>query len=246
MVALGPPASGSAGTGSASRRTAVVEAVEKVQPCVVSISSEKMAASHSRWPFSPEENQRPRVSGMGSGVLDRRPRLYSRPTTTWSTKFKESSCSCPTGRVIAARVLQFDPVMDLAVLKIDPDHSLAAVEHRDVVGPDGRRDGDHDRQCVRLREHGFGRDHQCPASRRDAFRRPGLPQPDPDRRLHQPGQLGRSADQRQRRADRDQRGGSRRCSGDRVCLADRRGQAGCDRDAEHAPAGVDLAWARRQ
>ena len=40
---------------------------------MVSISSEKKAASNSRWPFSAEENQRPRVSGMGSGVIvDRR------------------------------------------------------------------------------------------------------------------------------------------------------------------------------
>ena len=31
--------------------------------------SEKKAASSSRWPFSPEENARPRVSGMGSGVI---------------------------------------------------------------------------------------------------------------------------------------------------------------------------------
>src|ERR1051325_6858012 len=51
------------------RRTAVVEAVQKVQPSVVSISSEKKAASPSRWPFSAEENQRPRVSGMGTGVI---------------------------------------------------------------------------------------------------------------------------------------------------------------------------------
>ena len=54
---------------SDSRRTAVVEAVDKVHRCVVNISSEKKAASQSRWPFSPEENQRPRVSGMGSGVI---------------------------------------------------------------------------------------------------------------------------------------------------------------------------------
>src|SRR4051794_37576153 len=52
---------------AASRRTPVVEAVQKVQPCVVSISSEKKAASTSRWPFSAEENQRPRVNGMGTG-----------------------------------------------------------------------------------------------------------------------------------------------------------------------------------
>ena len=36
---------------------------------MVNISSEKKAASNSRWPFSAEENQRPRISGMGSGVL---------------------------------------------------------------------------------------------------------------------------------------------------------------------------------
>src|SRR5262249_52562296 len=47
------------------RRTAIVEAVDKVHQSVVSISSEKKAESHSRWPFSAEENQRPRVSGMG-------------------------------------------------------------------------------------------------------------------------------------------------------------------------------------
>jgi hypothetical protein len=35
----------------------------------MTISSEKFAASHSRWPFSPEENQRRLVNGMGSGVL---------------------------------------------------------------------------------------------------------------------------------------------------------------------------------
>ena len=62
-----------AGAVTGARRTAVVEAVEKTQPCVVSISSEKKAESNSRWPFSAEENQRPRVSGMGSGVIvDRR------------------------------------------------------------------------------------------------------------------------------------------------------------------------------
>src|SRR4051812_33511854 len=58
-----------AAAGTASRRTPVVEAVQKVQPSVVSISSEKKAASASRWPFSAEENARPRVSGMGTGVI---------------------------------------------------------------------------------------------------------------------------------------------------------------------------------
>jgi serine protease Do len=52
--------------GSDSRRTAVVDAVEKVHKAVVSIASEKKAASHSRWPFSAEENQGPLVSGCFS------------------------------------------------------------------------------------------------------------------------------------------------------------------------------------
>ena len=47
----------------------MVEAVEKVQRCVVSITSEKLASSNSRWPFSPAENRWPLVNGMGSGVL---------------------------------------------------------------------------------------------------------------------------------------------------------------------------------
>src|SRR5439155_9372219 len=54
---------------ASARRTPVVEAVQKAQPSVVSITSEKKAASTSRWPFSAEENQRPRVSGMGTGVI---------------------------------------------------------------------------------------------------------------------------------------------------------------------------------
>ena len=52
--------------GSDARRTAVVEAVEKVQRCVVSITSEKLAASNSRWPFSPAENRSALVNGMGA------------------------------------------------------------------------------------------------------------------------------------------------------------------------------------
>ena len=87
-------------------------------------------------------------------------------------------------------------------------------------------DGDHDRQRLRLREHGLRRDRQRPEAERDALRRAGLPQPDPDRRLHQPGQLGRPADQHRRRADRDQRRGPRRGAGDRVRPADRRREAG--------------------
>ena len=113
--------------GSDSRRTAVVEAVEKVQRCVVSISSEKKAASHSRWPFSAEENQHPRVSGMGSGVLiDGRGYILTNHHVV--DKVQGIEVQLFDGTTYPARVLQYDPIMDLAVLKVDADRPLAAIE----------------------------------------------------------------------------------------------------------------------
>ena len=113
--------------GSDSRRSAVVEAVEKVQRAVVSISSEKKAASHSRWPFSAEENQVPRVSGMGSGVLID-PRGYILTNHHVVDKVQGIVVQLFDGTTYPARVLQFDAVMDLAIVKVDPDHSLAAIK----------------------------------------------------------------------------------------------------------------------
>jgi serine protease Do len=115
------------GAASESRRTAVVEAVDKVHRCVVNISSEKKAASQSRWPFSAEENQRPRVSGMGSGVIvDGRGYVLTNHHVV--DKVQGVVVELFDGTTYPARVLQNDPVMDLAVLKIDPTSPLAAVE----------------------------------------------------------------------------------------------------------------------
>ena len=112
---------------SDSRRTAVVEAVEKVQRAVVSISSEKKASSHSCWPFSAEENQVPRVSGMGSGVLID-PRGYILTNHHVVDRVQGIVVQLFDGTSYTGRVLQFDPVMDLAILKIDAEHSLPAVK----------------------------------------------------------------------------------------------------------------------
>ncbi len=109
------------------RRTAVVEAVEKVHKAVVSISSEKKAASHSRWPFSAEENQAPLVSGMGSGVLID-PRGYVLTNHHVVDRVQGIVVQLFDGTTYTARVLQFDPVMDLAILKVDADRSLAAIK----------------------------------------------------------------------------------------------------------------------
>jgi len=126
VVALAP-ASGRSWGASAARRSAVVEAVEKVHRSVVSISSEKKAASHSRWPFSPEENQRPRVSGMGSGVvIDGRGYVLTNHHVV--DKVQGITVQLFDGTTLPARLLQFDPIMDLAILKLDPPRPLAAIE----------------------------------------------------------------------------------------------------------------------
>jgi serine protease Do len=113
--------------GSDSRRTAVVDAVDKVHRTVVSISSEKKAASHSRWPFSADENQMPLVSGMGSGVLiDGRGYILTNHHVV--DRVQGIVVQLFDGTTYPARVLQFDAAMDLAIIKIDPDHSLPAIK----------------------------------------------------------------------------------------------------------------------
>jgi serine protease Do len=126
MVALAPLCS-QVRAASETRRSAIVEAVEKSHRCVVSISSEKKAASHSRWPFSPEENERPRVSGMGSGVLiDGRGYVLTNHHVV--DKVQGIQVQLFDGTTLAARLLQFDPIMDLAILKVEPGRSLSAIE----------------------------------------------------------------------------------------------------------------------
>jgi serine protease Do len=108
------------------RKTAVVAAVRKTQSCVVNISSEKKAASNSRWPFSPEENQRPRVNGMGSGVIvDGRGYILTNHHVV--DKVQGIQVQLLDGTTYSARVLQFDPVMDLALIKVEPTTMLPAI-----------------------------------------------------------------------------------------------------------------------
>ena len=112
---------------SESRRTAVVEAVEKVHRCVVSISSEKKAASHSRWPFSAEENQRPRVSGMGSGVMiDGRGYILTNHHVV--DKVQGIVVQLFDGTTYPARVLQNRSGDGPGDPQDRPDHPLAAIE----------------------------------------------------------------------------------------------------------------------
>ncbi|HKM52734.1 MAG TPA: trypsin-like peptidase domain-containing protein [Isosphaeraceae bacterium] len=92
----------------------------------MSISSEKKATSNSRWPFSAEENQRPRISGMGSGVIvDARGYILTNHHVV--DKVEGIEVQLADGTKYSGQVLQFDPVMDLALLKIEPAQPLKAI-----------------------------------------------------------------------------------------------------------------------
>jgi serine protease Do len=112
--------------GPSARRTPVVEAVQKVQPSVVSISSDKRTASTARWPFSAEENQRPRVSGMGTGVIiDERGYILTNQHVV--DKVNGIEVVLADGGRYPGRVIQQDPVMDIALLKVDAGRPLPPV-----------------------------------------------------------------------------------------------------------------------
>ncbi len=108
------------------RKSAAVQAIQKVQPSVVSISSEKRSASSSRWPFSAEETQRPRVSGMGTGVIiDHRGFILTNHHVVDKVQGIEVQLS--DGSVFPARLIQQDPNLDIAIVKIDAGRILVPV-----------------------------------------------------------------------------------------------------------------------
>jgi serine protease Do len=126
LALVGGPGWRPAAASESSRRTPIAVAVEKAQPSVVSITSEKKAASTSRWPFTPEENARPRISGMGTGViLDRRGYILTNHHVVDKVQGIEVHLS--DGTAYPARLLQYDPVMDLAMLKVEPERPLTPI-----------------------------------------------------------------------------------------------------------------------
>jgi serine protease Do len=120
---LAPPAS--AGV-SELRKTPVVKAVARVQASVVNISSEKKAGSTSRWPFSAEESARPRVNGMGTGVLiDGRGYILTNQHVV--DKVNTIEAHLADGSSYLARVVQQDREMDLALIKIEAGRPLPSI-----------------------------------------------------------------------------------------------------------------------
>lgn len=119
----------SAQSASERHRNWATEAVRKAMPSVVSISSEKKAASTSRWPFSPEENARPRVSGMGTGVIvDPRGYIITNQHVVDKVQGIEVAWKDGTNQVTwPARLIQQDTKLDVAVLKVDAGRPLPAI-----------------------------------------------------------------------------------------------------------------------
>ena len=108
------------------RRNPVVDAVERVKLSVVNISSEKNSASNNRWPFKPEESQRPKVSGMGTGVIVD-PRGFIITNHHVVDKVQGIEVHLFDGTNLPARVIQSDRDMDLAILKVDAGRPLVPV-----------------------------------------------------------------------------------------------------------------------
>ncbi len=108
------------------RKTPVVKAVARVQASVVNISSEKKAGSSSRWPFSAEESARPRVNGMGTGVIiDGRGYILTNQHVV--DKVNAIEAHLADGTNYLARVVQQDRETDLALIKIEAGRPLPAV-----------------------------------------------------------------------------------------------------------------------
>ena len=108
------------------RRSPVVVAIAKVQPSVVSITSEKRANSNARWPFSPDEMDSPRVNGMGTGVIiDARGFVLTNHHVV--DRVRGVQVHLHDGTVYNAHVVQQDPAMDVALLKVDADRPLVPV-----------------------------------------------------------------------------------------------------------------------
>ena len=120
-----------------------------------------------------------------------------------------------------AKVVGTDPKTDIALIKIDAKKKLAYVALGDSDKARGGRMGPGDRQPVRARPHRDGGDRQRQGAdhRLRAVRRLH-----PDRRLDQPGELGRPPLQPEGRGRRDQHGDRPGRAGDRLRHADPAGQ----------------------
>ena len=109
---------------SSLRRTAIVEAVEKVRNAVVNIQGRKLIRAESAEAGSGEPFRQ--VNGMGTGVLiDSRGYILTNFHVVENVESIQVTLA--DRRSFIARLVSNDAVMDLAVIKIDADDSLAVM-----------------------------------------------------------------------------------------------------------------------
>lgn len=107
------------------RRTAIVEAVERVRPAVVNIHSERVVKKPTDDLFALAPSQS-RVNGMGTGiVID--PRGYIITNQHVVEDVNLIRVRLADGTALTAKVLARDPETDLALLKVDVSRPLATM-----------------------------------------------------------------------------------------------------------------------
>jgi len=116
-AAVAPPANG-----GETRRTAIVQAIEKARDSVVNIHGQKLIANTD----DEAGGELRRVNGMGTGVIID-PRGYIVTNYHVVEGVKRIEVTLASGRTTTATLLSHDPRTDLAVIKIPAESSLAVI-----------------------------------------------------------------------------------------------------------------------
>ena len=116
-AAVAPPA-----RAGESRRTAIVQAIEKARDSVVNIHGQKLIAN----PDDEAGGELKRVNGMGTGVIID-PRGYIVTNYHVVEGVRRIEVTLASGRTTHATLLSHDPRTDLAVIKIAADTSLPVI-----------------------------------------------------------------------------------------------------------------------
>jgi serine protease Do len=108
------------------RRSAIVQAVERVRPAVVNIHSERTAQGHPVDDLTPTMPSQNRANGMGTGIIID-PRGYIVTNHHVIEDVSLLRVRLNDGSVYHARVVAREREYDLALLKIDADRSLPTI-----------------------------------------------------------------------------------------------------------------------
>lgn len=110
---------------SALRRTAIVRAIERARPSVVNIHGQKTVDSPSNRSSGPGHPRR--VNGMGTGVvIDERGYIVTNHHVVDGVR--RIHVTLATGKTYIARLIERDPLTDLAVIKIDAGRKLPVID----------------------------------------------------------------------------------------------------------------------